>query len=87
MLIVVNGALAVNGAAKTVSTVIVNNANVTVAGQTFLRGINPDTDRFSVSYLATGVPGQSWTFQVRHNAAGPLDLLNCYAELIPMDFV
>ncbi|WP_431494822.1 hypothetical protein [Pseudomonas brassicacearum] len=87
MVIVINGSMQTNGAAKTIAAVLINNSSATVGGATELKGINPDNDRFNVTFIVKGTPGTSWNFCIRHNGAAALNLQSCSADILPLDFV
>lgn len=78
--------VATDGAAKTMSATIVTSGLTKLAGQTILRGINPDTDRMTIDLDVEGAPGSYWLINVEHNAAASLNLLDCRVSLTPIDF-
>lgn len=77
--------MAVDGAAKTMACTIMTSGSVRIAGDTSLRGINADSDRFTFSTEVEGVPDSYWVVNIQHNAAGALNLLECQVTLTPLD--
>lgn len=79
--------VAVDSAAKTFSAQIVSSALAALGGEIGLRGINPDSDAFSITVDVSGVAGSYWHLNVRHNAAAALNTLKCVVTATPLDLV
>ncbi|MNS28869.1 hypothetical protein D3C72_608570 [compost metagenome] len=77
--------LAVDGAAKTIAVTLRSSGGTSVAGETMLRGINADSDRFSISADVEGNPGEFWTLNVQHNAAGALNTNDVRVQVLGID--
>jgi Phage T7 tail fibre protein. len=86
MSITVFVAMAVDGAAKTISVDLVDSGGTLIEGETSQKGINPDTDRIKCTFKASGPPGTYWQIRIRHNAAAALNLIDCQVDLTPTDF-
>ena len=78
--------LSVDGAAKTVAVTLVTSGLERLAGDTSLRGINPDAERISFSADVEGPPDSYWHVNIQHNAAAALSLLECRVSATPIDF-
>lgn len=79
--------VAVDGAAKTLSVDFVDSGGTFVAGETSLKGTNPDTDRVMITADLSGPPGTTWSLRVRHNAAAALNLIDCQVNIVPTDYL
>lgn len=76
-----------DGAAKTFAARIVDSSLSTVAGETALRGLNPDSDEFSITADVAGAAGQYWHLNVKHNAAAALDTIAVRVVVTPLDLI
>lgn len=85
MTIKANVAVAVDGAAKTFAISLQNSSGVTVAADTSLRGINANSDRWSISADVEGNPGEYWTLNVAHNAVGALNTIDVRVQVAALD--
>ena len=87
MRITVSGLIASDGAAKIIAATLVDSGLARISGDTSLRGINSDGDRFAFSADVVGVPGSYWHINIQHNAAAALNLTDCRVSATPLDFV
>jgi len=77
----------VDGAAKTLAIDILDSGGTVIVAETSLRGINPDSDRVTISTTVFGPPTSYWTLRIRHNAAAALNLIDCRVTLTPTDLI
>lgn len=77
----------VDAATKTMAVTVVTSGLARVAGDTSLRGINADSDRFNFSLEVEGPPGAYWHLNIQHNAAGALNLAEAQVHLTPIDYI
>lgn len=87
MRITVSGQMAADGAAKILAATLVDSGLGRISGDTSLRGICADGDRFAFSADVVGSPGSYWHVNIQHNAANVLDLIDCRVSTTPLDFV
>lgn len=85
MTIKANVTMAVDGAAKTIGVTLRSSGGTIVAGETMLRGINPNSDRFSVVADVEGNPGEFWTLNIEHNAAAALNTVDVRVQVSGLD--
>jgi hypothetical protein len=86
MRITVQVVMAVDGAAKFMDVQIVDSGGNFIAGNSELRGINPEADRFNITAEVDGPPSSFWNVRIRHNAAGALNMTDCRVTLVPIDY-
>ncbi len=79
--------MASDGAAKTISIDLVDSGGTTVDSITAQRAASAEADRMKVVFKPSGPPGSFWTLRIRHNAAGPLNMLDCQVDMAPTDHI
>lgn len=79
--------MASDGAAKTISIDLVDSGGTTVDSITAQRAASAEADRMKVVFKPSGPPGTFWTLRIRHNAAGPLNMLDCQVDMAPTDHI
>lgn len=88
MRITVSVLMASDGTAKTLAATLVDSAFTRISGDTILRGINGDGDRFSFTADVSAAPGNYWHVNIQHNStSATLNLLDCRVSLTPLDYV
>lgn len=87
MRITVNLVMAVDGAAKTMAVTLMTSGSVRISGDTSLRGINADSDRFCLTADVEGAPGSYWVVNVQHTAAAALNMNSAVVSLTALDYV
>lgn len=79
--------MASDGLAKTISIDLVDSGGTTVDSITAQRAASAEADRMKVVFKPSGPPGTFWTLRIRHNAAGPLNMLDCQVDMAPTDHI
>ena len=79
--------MASDGASKTISIDLVDSGGATVDSITAQRPAAAEADRMKVVFKPSGPPGSFWTLRIRHNAAGPLNMLDCQVDMAPTDHI
>ena len=88
MRITVSGLMAADMTAKTLAATLVDSGFNRISGDTILRGINGDGDRFSFTADVSAAPGSYWHVNIQHNStSATLNLLDCRVSLTPLDYV
>lgn len=79
--------MASDGTSKTISIDLVDSGGTTVDSITAQRTASVEADRMKVVFKPSGPPGSFWTLRIRHNAAGPLNMLDCQVDMSPTDHI
>lgn len=79
--------MASDGTSKTISIDLVDSGGTTVDSITGQRPASVEADRIKVVFKPSGPPGSFWTLRIRHNAAGPLNMLDCQVDMSPTDHI
>ncbi|MNV09081.1 Pectate lyase superfamily protein [compost metagenome] len=89
MRISVSAKIEVDGAAKVIGITIVDSGGTVLAGDVCERGINssPDKDQIQLSTDVYGPPTSWWNVIIKHNAAAPLNMIECKVTCTPVDLI